>query len=72
MLTDHDARAACVAELNIQQSIDVLKQHPAIERAISERGMILHSLIYDICAGQLRLPGEADSWKAHGLWSSGK
>jgi carbonic anhydrase len=68
-LPDDDARASRVAELNVQQSIDVLKQHPSIKRAISERGLTLHGLIYDIGAGQLKLlQGEAGGLKANGLW----
>ena len=54
-LPNDDARSARVAELNVQQSIEVLKQHPAIKRAIAERGLSLHGLIYDIGAGQLKI-----------------
>jgi carbonic anhydrase len=67
-LPDDDARSARVAELNVQQSIEVLKQHPAIKRAVTERGLTLHSLIYDIGAGELKILGEAGSKKANGLW----
>lgn len=68
-LSDDDARSARVAELNVQQSIEVLKQHPAIKRAISERGLTLHGLLYDIAAGQLKILGESGSQKPNGLWS---
>ncbi|OAK96496.1 carbonic anhydrase [Phaeosphaeriaceae sp. SRC1lsM3a] len=69
-LVNDDARAARVAELNVQQSIEVLKQHPAIKRAISERGLTLHGLIYDIGAGQLKIIDDAASAiKTNGLWS---
>jgi carbonic anhydrase len=69
-LSSDDARAARVAELNVQQSIEVLKQHPAIKRAISERGLTLHGLIYDIGAGQLKiLDDAAGGKKTNGLWS---
>jgi carbonic anhydrase len=54
----------------VQQSIEVLKQHPAIRRAISERGLTLHGLIYDIGAGQLKIIDDAVSGKkSNGLWS---
>lgn len=70
-LPSDDARAARVAELNVQQSLEVLKQHPAIKRAVSERGLTLHGLIYDIGAGQLKIIDDASSGgkKTNGLWS---
>ncbi|KAF2116359.1 carbonic anhydrase [Lophiotrema nucula] len=68
-LLDDDARAVRVAELNVHQSLDVLKQHPAIKKAINERGLSLHGLIYDIGQGQLRLLEETSSKKSNGLWS---
>jgi carbonic anhydrase len=68
-LPDDDARSARVAELNVQQSIEVLRQHPAIKRAVGERGLTLHGLIYDIGAGELKILGEKGSKKANGLWT---
>jgi carbonic anhydrase len=55
-----------VAELNVQQSIEVLKQHPAIKRAVVERGWELHGLIYDIGAGQLKILDEVGGRKMSG------
>jgi carbonic anhydrase len=69
-LTNDDARASRVAELNVQASIEVLRQHPAIKRAMSERGLTLHGLIYDIGAGELKMiDGKGSGQKANGLWS---
>lgn len=69
-LPTDDARATRVAELNVQASLDVLRQHPAIKRAISERGLSLHGLIYDIGAGELRITSDAvGGKKGTGLWS---
>jgi carbonic anhydrase len=68
-LPNDDARAVRVAELNVHQSIDVLKQHPAIKKAVGERGLSLHGMIYDISAGQLRLLEESGGKKGNGLWS---
>jgi carbonic anhydrase len=68
-LPDDDARAVRVAELNVHQSIDVLKLHPAIQKAVNERGLTLHGMIYDIGAGQLRLLEETGQKKSTGLWS---
>ncbi|KAH8725081.1 carbonic anhydrase [Phaeosphaeriaceae sp. PMI808] len=68
-LPNDDARAARVAELNVQNSIEVLKQHPAIKRAITERGLSLHGAIFDIGAGSLKMLAEAGVPKTYGLWS---
>lgn len=70
-LPSDDARAARVAELNVQASIEVLKAHPAIRRAISERGLTLHGLIYDIGAGSLKIIDNdaAGGKKTNGLWT---
>ncbi|KAJ4295301.1 hypothetical protein N0V90_007312 [Kalmusia sp. IMI 367209] len=68
-LPNDDARALRVAELNVHQAIDVLKQHPAVKKAASERGLTLHGMIYDIGAGQLRVLEEAVGKKGNGLWS---
>ncbi|KAF1832104.1 carbonic anhydrase [Decorospora gaudefroyi] len=68
-LPDDDARAAKIAELNVQQSIEVLKQHPAVKRAANERGLTLHGLIYDIGAGELKILSESGSKKMNGLWT---
>ena len=65
-LPNDDARAARVAELNVQQSIEVLRQHPAIKRAVVERGLELHGLIYDIGAGQLKILEEVGGRKMNG------
>ncbi|KAF2787283.1 carbonic anhydrase [Melanomma pulvis-pyrius CBS 109.77] len=68
-LPDDDARSLRVAELNVQQSLEVLRLHPAVKRAINERGLSLHGMIYDIGAGQLRLLEASGVKKTNGLWS---
>ena len=68
-LPDDDARSLRVAELNVNQSIEVLKLHPAIKKAINERGLSVHGMIYDIGAGQLRLLDSSGAKKSNGLWS---
>lgn|SRR5689334_17022810 len=67
-LPDDDARAVRVAELNVHQSIEVLKQHPAIKKAVAERGLSLHGVIFDISQGQLKLLEDSVTKKANGLW----
>lgn len=68
-LLDDDARSARVAELNVQQSLEVLRQHPAIKKAMTERDLTLHGLIYDIGAGQLKAIPDSSKKKANGLWT---
>ncbi|KAF2744040.1 carbonic anhydrase [Sporormia fimetaria CBS 119925] len=69
-LPDDDVRALRLAELNVHQSIDVLRQHPAVKKAVGDRGLTVHGLIYDIGAGQLRLLEDAAArGKGNGLWS---
>ncbi|KAF1977456.1 carbonic anhydrase [Bimuria novae-zelandiae CBS 107.79] len=68
-MLDDDARAVRVAELNVQQSIDVLKQHPAVKKAVVERGLTVHGMIFDLGKGQLRVLDEAGGKKGNGLWS---
>ncbi|ORY12846.1 carbonic anhydrase [Clohesyomyces aquaticus] len=68
-LPDNNARSARVAELNVQSSLNVLREHPAIKQAVNERGLTLHGMIFDITSGQLRLLDEGGSKKSNGLWS---
>lgn len=70
-LPDDDARAARVAELNVQQSIEVLKQHPAVKKAVHDRGLTLHGMIYDIGEGHLKILEDAGSSgkRSNGLWA---
>jgi len=55
-----DARAARVAELNVHQSVDVLEQHPAIKKAMLERELTTHGLIYNLATGQLKILEQSD------------
>lgn len=70
-LPDDDARAVRLAELNVHLSIDVLEEHPAIKRAINDRGLTVEGLIYDITTGHLKVL-EVVSRKggqvSNGLW----
>jgi carbonic anhydrase len=37
------------------QSIEAVKQNQTVAKAIKERGLTVHGVIYDVPAGQLRL-----------------
>lgn len=69
MLADDDDRAVRIAELNVHESIEVLKQHPAVKQATKERGLTLHGMIFDLGKGQLRVLEEVGRKKGNGLWS---
>ena len=64
-LADDDAKSIRLAELNVQQSLDVLRKHPTVSKATNERGLTLHGMIFDIAAGELRVLDEAK--KGNGL-----
>jgi carbonic anhydrase len=65
----HRLRRKHRLELEKLHGIEVLRQHPAIKRAVSERGLSLHGLIYDIGAGQLRVLEDVGRKRSNGLWS---
>ncbi|CAA9956526.1 Carbonic anhydrase [Pyrenophora teres f. maculata] len=71
-LPDDDARAVRLAELNVRRSVDALREHPAVKKAIAERGLGLHGLIYDIGAGHLRVINEEDRKLKNGSHRSDK
>jgi carbonic anhydrase len=52
-LPNADAKANRLAELNVHQSLEVLRQNPIVQKAINDRGLTLHGVIYDIPAGEL-------------------
>lgn len=53
-LGSQDARANRLAELNVHQTMDAVKRNPTVMKAMKERGLTVHGLIYDIPTGQLR------------------
>jgi carbonic anhydrase len=67
-LPSDDAKGNKLAELNVQMSLEVLRQNPTVSKAISERGLQLHGMIYDIAAGELIALEETR--KRSGLWSA--
>lgn len=53
-LDNADAMANRLAELNVLKSIEAVKQNPTVAKAIKERGLTIHGVIYDVPTGQLR------------------
>jgi len=52
---NQDAKANRLAEINVLHSIDAIKHNPTVIKAMKERGLTVHGVIYDIRTGQLRL-----------------
>ncbi|PSK60476.1 Carbonic anhydrase [Elsinoe australis] len=54
-------RARRLSELNVLNSLEVLKMNPTVIEAVRKRGLKLHGLIYDLKQGQLEvLDGEEE------------
>jgi carbonic anhydrase len=53
-LADTDAKATRLAELNVLSSLEVLKQNNVVQKAMKERGLTLHGVIYDIPKAEVR------------------
>jgi len=50
----NDAKANRLAELNVLQSIEAVKKNTTVAKAIKERGLTIHGVIYDVPTCQLR------------------
>jgi carbonic anhydrase len=55
-----EERADRLAELNVRQSLEVVKANPVVANAIKERGLTVHGLIYDIPQGELKSLDDSD------------
>ncbi|KAF2089648.1 carbonic anhydrase [Saccharata proteae CBS 121410] len=53
-IDDADARANRLAMLNVQMGLDTLRQNPTVQKAIAERGLTLHGLVFDIPSSTLK------------------
>jgi carbonic anhydrase len=58
-LEDHDDKTTRLAELNVLLSLEALKQNGVVQKAIKERGLTLHGVIYDIPKAEVRELEEA-------------
>ena len=50
-----DEKANRLAELNVHMSIDAVKKHPAVVKAVQEGSLKVHGVIYDIPEGSLKV-----------------
>jgi hypothetical protein len=53
-LASADERANRLAELNVFRSLEVVRANKTVQQAMTERGLTIHGVIYDIPAGELR------------------
>ena len=51
---DEKERGLKLVELNVRSGIEVLLENPIVIDAISERGLELHGLIYNVGSGELQ------------------
>ncbi|KAF1991814.1 carbonic anhydrase [Aulographum hederae CBS 113979] len=65
-LPSEDAKANRLAELNVEHSLEILRKNPTVQKAIRERDLKLHGMIYDIPAAELR---SMDIPEPKQLWS---
>lgn len=65
-LGSQDAKANRLAELNVLQSIEAIKHNPTVIKAMKERGLTVHGVIYDVPTGQLhQIDEKKDSAPTH-------
>ena len=48
------AQGTRIAELNVMNGVEVLRQNPDVMQAVKERGLTVHGVIYDLGTGLLR------------------
>lgn len=48
-----DAKTKRLAELNVQNSLEVLKTNPIIIDAMRDRGLQIHGVVYNLATGKL-------------------
>ncbi|EON69031.1 hypothetical protein W97_08344 [Coniosporium apollinis CBS 100218] len=54
-LASDDERAARLAGLNVQRSLETLRQNKTVIKAMEERDLKLYGVIYDLADGELRV-----------------
>ena len=48
------SRGTRIAELNVMNGVNVIRQHADVIQAVKERGLTVHGVIYDLGTGLLR------------------
>jgi carbonic anhydrase len=52
-IADADGKAKRLAEINVQRSLEEVKKHPAVQKAIAEKGLEVHGVMYDVPTASL-------------------
>ncbi|KAL0256488.1 hypothetical protein SLS55_008883 [Diplodia seriata] len=66
-LDSPDKKALRLAELNVRQGLETIRSNATVRKAMAERGVSIHGVIFDIATGELRVLGEQQAAPA-GLW----
>lgn len=53
-IADEDQKAIKLAELNVKNGLNTLRQNKTVIKAMEASGLTIHGFIYDIAAGQLK------------------
>ncbi|KAL1624794.1 hypothetical protein SLS56_007594 [Neofusicoccum ribis] len=62
-----DRKAVRLAELNVRNSLQTIKSNPTVQKAMADRGVTVHGVIFDIATGELRVL-EEEEVRPIGLW----
>ncbi|KAH7036740.1 carbonic anhydrase [Macrophomina phaseolina] len=62
-----DQKALRLAELNVRQGLLTIRSNPTVQKAVAERGVTVHGVIFDVSTGELRVLGEEET-RPVGLW----
>ncbi|KAF2460590.1 carbonic anhydrase [Lineolata rhizophorae] len=66
-LASPDDCATRVAEINVHAGVETLKKNKTVAKAMEDRGLTVHGMIFDIAEGELRVLEEKPA--AQGLWN---
>ncbi|OJD29901.1 carbonic anhydrase [Diplodia corticola] len=63
-----DRKALRLAELNVRQGVETIRANATVRKAMAERGVSVHGVIFDISSGELRVLGDQTQAVPAGLW----
>lgn len=66
-IKDDNAKSRRLAELNVQHGVEMLMGNFTVQEAITERGLKIHGVLYDIAVGKIGDLGFGNSKGANGV-----
>ncbi|KAB2579540.1 Carbonic anhydrase [Lasiodiplodia hormozganensis] len=63
-----DKKALRLAELNVRQGLETIRANSTVRKAVAERGVSVHGVIFDISTGELRVLDDEHHHIPAGLW----